>query len=244
LIVGFVMEAYGASAALMVLVVVQVISLFIISGLRSAGRAASTAAPVPFRQNLSEYLGEMRVNRVLLMLVLVTASVEIFGFSFATALPELAAVRFDIGADGLGLMHAARAAGGLLASVGLAAMGGLKRRGIAYLVVIYLFGGGLIWLSFSDHFLLAVAGLMLVAIAATASDVLTQSMVQLCVPNHLRGRAMGAWTFAVGSAPIGHLEMGALIVWLGVGGALLFNGTALIIIGVLIAFLVPRLRTL
>jgi hypothetical protein len=179
-----------------------------------------------------------------LMLVLVTASVEIFGFSFATALPELAAVRFDIGADGLGLMHAARAAGGLLASVGLAAMGGLKRRGIAYLVVIYLFGGGLIWLSFSDHFLLAVAGLMLVAIAATASDVLTQSMVQLCVPNHLRGRAMGAWTFAVGSAPIGHLEMGALIVWLGVGGALLFNGTALIIIGVLIAFLVPRLRTL
>ena len=35
--------------------------------------------------------------------------------------------------------------------------------------------------------LAAISGLI------TAWDVLTQSMMQLCVPDHLRGRAMGAW---------------------------------------------------
>ena len=81
-------------------------------------------------------------------------------------------------------------------------------------------------------------------VIATASDVLTQSMVQLSVPNHLRGRAMGAWTLAIGSAPLGHLEMGALIVWLGLGGALMTNGAALIIVALLTTVLVPRLRKL
>jgi len=73
---------------------------------------------------------------------------------------------------------------------------------------------------------------------------LTQSMVQLSVPNHLRGRAMGAWVLAIGTAPLGHLEMGALAASLGVGTALFANGAALIAIGVVTAITVPRLRKL
>ena len=49
------------------------------------------------------------------MLLAVTAAVEVFGFSFATALPELATTRLQIGADGLGMLHAARAVGGMIA---------------------------------------------------------------------------------------------------------------------------------
>jgi hypothetical protein len=83
-----------------------------------------------------------------------------------------------------------------------------------------------------------------VAALATASDVLTQSMVQLSVPNALRGRAMGAWTLAIGSAPLGHLEMGALAVAIGIGNALLVNGTMLILVGIVVFFAAPRLRSL
>jgi len=74
--------------------------------------------------------------------------------------------------------------------------------------------------------------------------VLTQSMMQLSVPDHLRGRAMGFWVFAIGWAPVGHLEMGSLSVMLGVDTALLINGAALISVGVIATIAVPRLRKL
>ena len=142
------------------------------------------------------------------------------------------------------MIPAARAVGGILAGLTLAGMGGLQRRGMVYLAVIYAFGGSLLLLAAAPQFALALAALVVVAVLATASDVLTQSMVQLSVPNRLRGRAMGAWVLAIGSSPLGHLEMGALVVALGVGGAMLINGAALIGIGILATLAAPRLRKL
>jgi MFS family permease len=243
LIAGAVMQRLGTPAALLALVIAHVMAMAWLLRLRASG-LASVIEHVPIWQNLREYMEEMRRNRILMMLVVVTASVEVFGFSFSTALPELATTRFGVGAEGLGMMHAARAVGGILASLVLVGMGGLQRRGTVYLAVIYAFGGSLLLLSASGQFALALAALVFVAVLATASDVLTQSMVQLSVPDRLRGRAMGAWVFAIGSAPLGHLEMGALIVSLGVGGALFVNGVALIGIGAFTTVAAPRLRTL
>ena len=142
-------------------------------------------------------------------------------------------------------MHAARAVGGITASLTLSALGGhISRRGLAYLGVIFAFGAALLLLAAAGQFFLALAAMLLVAAMAAASDVLTQSMVQLSVENHLRGRAMGAWTLAIGSAPLGHLEMGALAVALGVEGALAANGAALVAVGLITALAVPRLRQL
>ena len=177
-------------------------------------------------------------------LVVVTSVVEVFGFSFNTVLPELATSRFDVGAEGLGLMHSARAIGGVLASLALAGMIGFERRGLAFLAVLYAFGASLILLSSAGQFVLALLALLLVAVLAAASDVLTQSMMQLSVPNKLRGRAMGSWILAVGASPLGHLQMGALAVSLGVSGALLINGGALIAVAILATFAAPRLRRL
>ena len=55
---------------------------------------------------------------------------------------------------------------------------------------------------------------------------------------------MGAWVFAIGSAPLGHLEMGALIVSLGIGAALFVNGVALFGIALFTTMAAPRLRRL
>jgi hypothetical protein len=69
-------------------------------------------------------------------------------------------------------------------------------------------------------------------------------MMQLSVPDRLRGRAMGAWVFAIGSAPLGHLAMGALAASVGVGTALGINGAALLLIGALVTITAPGLRKL
>jgi hypothetical protein len=76
----------------------------------------------------------------------------------------------------------------------------------------------------------------------TAWDVLTQSMMQRCVPDHLRGRAMGAWIFAIGSAPLGHLQIGALTDYLGVSVALYLNGLGVILVIGCAILITPTLR--
>ena len=131
-----------------------------------------------------------------------------------------------------------------MAGLALTALGTFQRRGLVFLGVIYLFGVSLMLVAAADQFELLLAALFAVAALATASDVLTQAMVQLSVPDKLRGRAMGAWSLAIGSAPLGHLEMGALIVGLGLTGALMINGVALIAVGILVTIMVPKLRLL
>ncbi len=240
---GAVMARYGGAAAFLVLASGHGLAFIFFLRLRTVGKAAVTDR-VPLRQNIREYVVELRANHLLLMLVAVTAAVEIFGFSFATALPELASTRLNLGADGLGTLHAARAVGGMIAGLGLTFMGALQRRGLAYLGVIFSFGASLMLLSADSPLLATLVVVALVAGAAAASDILTQSMMQMVVPNALRGRAMGVWVLAIGFGPLGHLEMGGLAEMLGLGPALFTNGAALLAVGVIVNIVAPRLRQL
>ena len=243
LFAGFVTEWIGVSAALLTLAAGHAIAAALFFRLSQPGMAA-VDDPVPIRQNLGEYFTELRTNKIFLMLIAVTASVEVFGFSFSTALPELATTRLDFGAEGLGLLHAARSLGGIVAGLMLVTLGTFQRRGAAYIGVIFAFGGSLILLSIDSPPWALLAVVVLIAALAAASDILTQSMMQLSVPNALRGRAMGMWVLAIGFAPVGHLEIGALAASLGVGPALLLNGVALVAIGFVISLAVPNLRRL
>lgn len=244
LVAGTVMDRLGAPAALLTIAAGHGVAALLFLGLRSAGVAAAPDR-APLRQNLQEYLAELRRNRLLLLLVAITAAVEVFGLSFITALPELATARLAAGADGLGWLHAARASGGIAAGLVLALTAGLRqRRGVVYLWVIGGLGGGLLFLSAESPLEVTLAAVFLVAGLAAASDVLTQSMMQLSVGNALRGRAMGVWVLAVGFGPLGHLEIGFLAEHAGVTGALFANGLILLALSGLLAVGAPRLRQL
>src|SRR6185436_17870274 len=71
----------------------------------------------------------------------------------------------------------------------------------------------------------AAAVLLVLGFCAGAFDLLQQTLIQMAVPNEQRGRAVGLWVLSLGSAPVGHLQMGMLIAALGVPIALLINGT-------------------
>ena len=243
LLIGLVMKHYGAPAALAVIAAGHALAYLAFARLHSAGDAA-VKEHTPMRQNLREYVAELRSNGILMMLVLITAAVEIFGFSFATALPELANTRLNLGEDGLGYLHAARAAGGIIAGLAMSFMGQMQRRGLAYLFVIFAFGASILLLSVEGTWLFTVCAVGLVALLATSSDVLTQSMMQLSVVNKLRGRAMGVWVLAVGIAPVGHLQFGVLSVAIGLSNALAVNGAILVAVGLVVTLVAPRLRQL
>jgi hypothetical protein len=70
------------------------------------------------------------------------------------------------------------------------------------------------------------------------------ALLQHSVANEQRGRAMGAWVVGIGTAPLGHLEMGYLAGLAGTSLALVLNGAALIALAGALAFALPRLRRL
>jgi len=64
------------------------------------------------------------------------------------------------------------------------------------------------------------------------------------VPARLRGRAGGAWVVAIGLAPLGQFQIGALASLLGVSAALGASGLALAALAGGTALLVTRIRRL
>ena len=224
---------------------------YLASGVALLG--ASTPARMPPRErpalwaSITGFIGAIRRDRVLPALMILTAGAEVLGFSHSALLPSLARDVLKVGPEGLGVMGAARSLGGVLGLLLLAARQ-LDRGGGAVLIAVLLaFGVGLIALGASPH-LLGFVGVVIVLVVVNAvgalSDLLSQGLMQLNVPGHLRGHAGGAWVVAIGLAPLGQVQIGALASLFGVSIALGTSGLALVALtGVAIA-LFPHLRRL
>lgn len=241
--IGLLTDRFGVAVALILMALMHTAAAGALTGIRSRNQRVA-ADNTPLWQNINDYVREFRVNRVLLMLVLVTAGIELFGTSYTSALPELATSRLALRADGLGLMHAAQASGGLLIGLLLFVVSPQKRRIRIYGICVLLLGISIITLGHVSDIPTVLLTLAVISAMISAWDILTQSMMQSCVPDHLRGRSMGAWMFAIGSSPLGQLEMGFLVTAIGIGPALYLNGSGVLLV-ILIAFTVtPVLRKL
>ena len=231
LVAGWVAAEFGIGAAYVVLSSAHVLAL-VSFGRQRASESTLRAERSSMRSGLAGFFRELGGNRPLLILFVVTGAVEVFGFSFLTALPDLAVDRLGLDAEGLGVLHASRSAGGIVGGIVMAMAGPSRRLGVVWLAMIAAFGLEVMALGLAPDLPVAVVVMVTIAFCAVASDVLTQSMMQLAVPGALRGRAMGAWQVAVGFSPIGHLEMGLLAGAVGTAGALLLNGAALVLVAI------------
>jgi MFS family permease len=191
------------------------------------------------------FVAAVRRDRTLLVLMLLTAAAEVLGFAHQALLPSLARDVLHTGPEGLGVLNAARSVGGIL---GLgASMRGVAGSGALFVAVLVAFGGSLIGLAAAPY-LVGFAGVALIVLVVNAAgalaDLLAQSLLQQSVPPGLRGRAGGAWVVAIGFAPLGQLQIGALASLFGVSAALGASGLALAALAGLTVLLSPRLRAL
>jgi MFS family permease len=149
---------------------------------------------------------------------------EVFGFSHPTAFPVLARDVLQSGAEGLGALNAALALGGTFSVVYLSLLPARTPREPLLGMVFVVYGLALVGLAFSSTLAVAVLVTLVIGACAGAFDLLQQTLIQFAVPHEQRGRALGLWVLGIGSAPVGHLEMGALVSALGAPSALLING--------------------
>ena len=251
---GYLIDGPGAHMAYWMLASGYIVSTLLLSFIRSPGQAAARSRQ-PIMENLREFVGELRRNNPLLTLVVIVAATETLGFSSGATLPSLARDVLNVGAEGLGWLNGFRSGGAVVAILLLSLFGEVGRRGALLLLNLLVFGAALVLLGQSPvvatflpgggtsgesaslilgqspAFVIALLATGIVGGAMAMSDIFSQSMMQNIVPNEQRGRAMGAWIVGIGTAPIGNLQVGAILKAAGVGIALSVNGIALALVG-------------
>ena len=129
LVAGWTAAEVGIGAAYMVLAGAQAFALVSFGRRHASPPVPSDIERRSMRAGLAGFFREIGANRALFILFAVTAAVEVFAFSFLTALPDLAVDRLGLDAAGLGVLHAARSTGGIVGGIVMAMAGPSRRPG-------------------------------------------------------------------------------------------------------------------
>ena len=240
---GFIIHATGVGEQYLLIGAVHIASGLALFVLRDVGQSAPSQRDSVWR-NLTGYIGLLRENRTLMILMMLTSITEVFGFTHQTLLPVFARDILGVGSVGLGYMTAIRQGGGVLGLILLANLGDTRHKGLLMFGAAIGFGLGQMAFSLNDNLFFFLAVLAFINGCASMSDTLYKTLMQASVPNDQRGRAMGSWVLSIGSAPIGHLGVGAMAASLGAPGALLVNGSVLLAASLSAGIGAPRIRRL
>lgn len=154
---------------------------------------------------------------------------SVFGISYSYMLPIFARDLLRVGPEGYGLLAGAGGLGAMAGTLYLSMGGPLGRKGLTLLLGGALFGSFLVLFAWSPWFPLSLALLFLAGLANMLYQTLTNTIVQLQVPDQLRGRVMGIYQLTWSLLPLGGMVQGAVAtitsapVAVTVGGALVLG---------------------
>jgi predicted MFS family arabinose efflux permease len=174
----------------------------------------------------------VRQQPVLLTLSFLAFCSTFFGVPLITMLPVFARDVFHLGPRGYSGLLACTGVGAVIGALVVAALGNFPNKGKIALVLQVVFGAMAILFSFSPVLWLSLAALLLAGIALVAVFALMTSLVQLRVPESMRGRVVSIYMVAFrGGTPLGSLATGFLASHLSPAWVLAGNGLMMCLIG-------------
>ena len=159
---------------------------------------------------------------------------SVFGSSYVVLLPIFAEDLLEVGSTGFGFMEAAAGIGALAGTYAVLRNGIGARPGVIMLATAAAFGVLIALFSATDTLILAAALLLMAGLMEEAYLVIGMTILQLAVPDQLRGRVMGIWTMTYFLAAVGGFLAGIAAEFLGVritiaAGSLTVTAFALVI---------------
>jgi MFS family permease len=100
----------------------------------------------------------------------------------------------------------------------------------------------LLLFSFSTHFQLSIALLILTGLGHACFSVMQSTIVLTSAEDHMRDRAMGALVLAIGTGPIGRLQIGHLAESFDAPFALSLHAAAAVCLVLAVAASLPDFR--
>lgn len=220
---------------------------FIIGGVLAlnANRGLRTKAVAQTSSMVRDVIDGLKLmsNLPIVRMILITAvMVEIFGFAYGAVMPAVAKDVLDVDETGLGTLTMMAGFGSMFGTLFLMLLGNFQRKGLLLIGIALMYGAFLATFSAFGSYAVALVLIMGVGASAAAFDAMQWTLLQLNVPDAMRGRAVGAWVFAIGFGWIGHLGLGAVGEIVGVQWALAAAGLVVIATGLIAFVLSPSLR--
>ena len=146
------------------------------------------------------------------------------------------------GLKGMAKLMTSVGAGALIGAIVISSLGDYKAKGKLLIVGNVIFCAFLVLFSYSRSLRLSMALLVVAGFGIMLNMAMTNTMIQVSAPDHLRGRIVSAYTLMfLGMAPIGSLLAGTMAHYFGAPvavriGAIICGVTALIISPTLVKY--------
>lgn len=163
----------------------------------------------PTRGSMREGLSYIMAERTTRVFLLMGWVLPLFIIPIFSALPPIYAKDvFDGGPDTLGLLLSAVGIGGIAGGFVSASLGQFDRRGVVQLLALLLCSLSLVGFGLSTHLWMALVCLGLSGFFELIYLTSNQTLLQLSIPDALRGRVTGIVSLNSGLMPIGALVAG------------------------------------
>jgi len=177
-------------------------------------------------------------------LTFISFSGSILGSSYLFLMPAFAREIYGVDTTGLGLLVASSGVGALLGSIALALFGARMRRGRVALASSLGFGLAVIAFSLSRSLPIGLAILLVAGAINAVSFTTAQTLLQVSVPDRIRGRVMGIYALTFSLSTLGAAISGALAALVGPSAAVLTGGALVLVAAASVAVLSPTIREL
>jgi predicted MFS family arabinose efflux permease len=198
---GVMVVTVGIEGAYFLMAALSIIGMAFLLPLPKPVTIPTVSTPmIPAIQEGLAYASKPGPVRSMLSLSLIA---EVFGYSHAYMMPVIARDVLGVEADGLGYLMAAYGAGGLISNLFIASRGEVSARGWLLLGSIGSYGVLLMMFAASPWFLVSVVLQFAIGAAGIGYDTRQATLLQTTIPDSVRGRVMGLYTFTLASTPIG-----------------------------------------
>ena len=170
-------------------------------------------------------------TKIVLVLLVIATIAGLFGRSYSVLLPVFAKEVLHTGASGFGGMQAMPGIGTFIGGFGLAAMGDVRRKGRLLLLSCLAFASFVLCFALARNYLLALVFLLAIGATSTVFGATTQTILQVEVPQWLRGRVMSLNAVTViGMSQFGGFMIGVAATELGAPAAVAL-GAVIVAVG-------------
>jgi MFS family permease len=204
----------------------------------------TAAAAGGVMHHMAEGLNFIRANEVYYMFIGMIFFNSAFGMSYLILMPVFARNVLDVGSQGFGFLQSVGGAGALAGVLAVAWFSHSRGKGRQALFGALTFGLLLVAFAASKSYPLSLVLAFALGTASQFYMTTISTVLQVNLPNELRGRVMGIYGLAWELMPVGGMIAGAIAEFAGAPVAVGFGGLMVTVMALAVAIFYPSIRRL
>jgi MFS family permease len=204
----------------------------------------TTVASGRLIDHMRDGLNFIRKNELYYTFISMTFFNSVFGMSYLILMPVFARDVLAAGSQGFGFLQSAGGLGGLCGALAVAYFSRSRRKGMQATGGAIVFGILLIIFALSKSYPLSLALACALGIASQFYITTINAILQVNMPDQLRGRVMSIYGLAWELMPVGGLMAGAIAEYAGAPAAVVVGGAFVAVMALVVAMLLPNMRRL